>query len=456
MPVKERAAVPGGLERSRSKDRYRRALLGAGANVLAKAVQGALALVSVPLALGAFGAERYGLWLTVSALLPMLGLIDQGLSFGLVQGLAEHSGRDDREAARTQVATYLYSAAGVALACIFLVAVSDVAVPWAAVLGAPGALDAEARLTMTACGLMFAANLVAGLAQKVHAAYQEQVWNSAWQVLGSGLSLAGLLLVVHAGAGVPWLAVALMGGPVLASFVTWASLFRSRPWLKPRLASFDWEVARSGLRAAGTVVTTGVLHSALTATDNFIISHAFSTAEVTAFAVPSRLYNVILSLVAMLPLALWPAAREALARDEYGWVRQSMRRVLMVTGVATGLGAGAMVGLGGEIVAWWSRGAVRPTHALLVGLSAWLVVAAAAAVVQAYLGALGHLRWQLGIAATLAVVVTALKIIVVPRLGPWMAPSLTAGGLLLFLVLPGIAKAERDLALRVANATRVE
>jgi len=435
---------------ARAQRRYRSAAYGTFANFTAKVAQGSLAILTVPLAITAFGPERYGIWMMVSSMLPMLGLVDQGFSFGLVQGLAEANGRDDRSLAARQVATYFFGSVAVALLGGIAVAIGYVVVPWGAILGVAPAFGRETSQTMAAVGALFLANLLAGLVQKIHSGYQEQAANSAWQVVGSAFSLAGILLVVRGGGTLPWLAVAVMGGPVAAAVLAWGMMLKFRPYLRPAWAQFDSTIARRGGHSASIIVASGCLMSALTASDNFVIAHAFSSREVTAYSVPWRLYSVVLNIAAMMPLALWPAAREALARGEYAWVRQSLRRVLVVAAGGSIVSGVALVVWGSEIVAWWSRGAVRPSFELLVALSLWLVAATASSIVQTYLGALDQLRWQFAMTAILTVLVVGAKVVVIPKTGAVLAPLLTATGLLLLIVVPGLRRIRLELSRREA------
>jgi len=51
----------------RSKERYRRVVLTAGSSFVNKTVTILTGLISVPLTVHYLGAERYGLWMTISA-----------------------------------------------------------------------------------------------------------------------------------------------------------------------------------------------------------------------------------------------------------------------------------------------------------------------------------------------------------------------------------------------------
>jgi Na+-driven multidrug efflux pump len=76
-----------------------------------------MGFVSVPLTVGYLGAERYGVWLTISSLLIWVALTDFGLAGNaLVNVLSEALGNDDREAARHYVASAFWALVTIALA----------------------------------------------------------------------------------------------------------------------------------------------------------------------------------------------------------------------------------------------------------------------------------------------------------------------------------------------------
>jgi hypothetical protein len=84
----------------RGLERYRRAGITASTSFLAKALTILIGFVSVPLTVHYLGAERYGVWLTISSLLTWLALTDFGIAGNaLVNVIAEADGRDDRQAA---------------------------------------------------------------------------------------------------------------------------------------------------------------------------------------------------------------------------------------------------------------------------------------------------------------------------------------------------------------------
>src|SRR6202011_205024 len=85
----------------RGRERYRRVGVTASTSCIARGLAILTGFVSVPLTVNYLGAERYGVWLTISSLLVWVALTDFGLAGNaLVNVLSEAAGSDDRVAAR--------------------------------------------------------------------------------------------------------------------------------------------------------------------------------------------------------------------------------------------------------------------------------------------------------------------------------------------------------------------
>jgi hypothetical protein len=87
----------------RARERQRRIALTALGSALARAIGLLTNLITVPLAIGYLGAERYGLWMTITSLIAMVNFLDLGIGNGLISAIAEAHGRNDREEARRYV-----------------------------------------------------------------------------------------------------------------------------------------------------------------------------------------------------------------------------------------------------------------------------------------------------------------------------------------------------------------
>ena len=65
-------------------------------------------LFTVPLTIDYLGAERYGLWMTISTMLSMLSFADLGLGNGLLNAIAKAKGRNSMKDAQIAVSSTFF------------------------------------------------------------------------------------------------------------------------------------------------------------------------------------------------------------------------------------------------------------------------------------------------------------------------------------------------------------
>jgi O-antigen/teichoic acid export membrane protein len=226
----------------RSNERYRRVALSALAAAGARAISIVTLLVSVPLTVRYLGSERYGMWTTIGSLIAILSFADLGIGNGLLNAIAESHGRDDRDAARRYVSSAFFMLAGLALLLGSLFALIYRQVSWRTIFNvSTSEAIAEAGPATAVFVGCFLVSIPLGIVQRIQRGYQEGFIDSSWIAAGKLIGLGGVLLVIWLKGGLPWLVLALAGGPALALLLNSIVLFGvRRPWLYPR-----WRYVRS-------------------------------------------------------------------------------------------------------------------------------------------------------------------------------------------------------------------
>ncbi|MEK7405092.1 MAG: lipopolysaccharide biosynthesis protein, partial [Acidobacteriota bacterium] len=352
----------------RSRERYRRILMSALTSLLGRGISIPISLLTVPLTIQYLGTERFGVWMTVSSAVAMLGFLDLGIGQGLLNAVAEADGKQDRARARLCVSSAFCLLFLVAAAVLVLFWVAYPFTPWHRIFNVASQIGRrEAGPTAAVLVACFAASLPLSVVRHVQLGHQEgfanDLWNSAGQLLGLGLVLCAIALQ----AGLPWLVAALAGAPHLASIGNWAVQFGGpRRWLSPA-----WSLAR--LDTARELVRTGLCFTGVSlcaafavAADNLIIAHALGSEAVAQYAVPFRLFATGSMLLTMLIMPLWPACTEACARGDYAWLRQTTRRALLWGLVAAGVPCAGLVLSGRWMIRLWVGAQIAPGFGLLL------------------------------------------------------------------------------------------
>ena len=397
----------------RSRDRYRRIAHAAVARVAARCVTIITALIVVPLTLQYLGAERYGLWMTITSFIAILAFADLGLGNGLLNAISEANGKDDRRLAQEAVSSACVMLVGVAVLLAVVFAGSYAWIPWKNVFNVTSdAAATEAGPGIAAMIACFLLSIPFGIVQRVQAGYQEGFVNSLWLVAGRLLGLGLVLLVVFAKGGLPWLVLAFSGGPVIALLLNSIVLFGwRRRWLLPRWTSVTMPAARKIMQRGVMFFLLQVAGAVAFASDNIVVAHVLGAEAVAQYSVPQRLFTFPMMIVGFMLSPLWPAYGEAVARHDVGWVRRTLKRSIVLSVVLSSVLAVLLVVFGSPIIRAWVGPQIRLSPWLLLGLGVWSAIGTVGMAMAMFMNGVGLLRPQVICAVIMCIASIGLKIL---------------------------------------------
>jgi O-antigen/teichoic acid export membrane protein len=421
--------------------------------VVARAVSLATLLVSVPLALGYLGPERYALWMALSSVFALVATADLGVGSGLVTAVAERDGRGDVAGIRSLLASglFLTGLLGAMLLLSFLAARDLLA--WNRLLGLGGGdLQAEADGAALAFVACVALSLPAGVVARVQSGLQAGYVGEAFGILGAVLGLAGLVTAVQARLGLSALVVAVAGAPALAGWLNTAWILAAwRPDLRPRWTDVGRPAVLRLLRTGGLYMVVQVSAAAAFSLDSALAARLLGPAAVTQHAVASRLFLVVLVGLNVATTPLWPAYAEALAGRDLRWVRRMLARSCLLAVAGAGVPAALLVVAGPTLLRLWVGARVSVGADLLVALACWTAVLAGGGALSAFLNGVGALRFLATSAACLAAVKLGLSVALARPLGVAGLVWATVAAYLVTAALPGWLFARRFFARRGAG-----
>ncbi len=403
----------------RSHERFRRASLSAATSAGAKGIALVTTAVSVPLTLGYLGSERFGVWMTLSALIALLGFTDLGLGNSLLNGVAHAAGRDDRTAIRANVSSGIVMLIGVAVVFGLLFAFVYGHVSWAAVfnVGSPSALEetGPAAAVLVVCFLI---GMPAGAFPQVRLGLQQGYVNSMFVAVGNITALALVIWAIQLRLGLPWLVLAMAGAPLLATILNGFVLLARSSWLRPSLHYVDFAVARALLRVGLLFLVLQLAVAVAFTSNSIIIAAMIGPSAVADYAVVSKLFLIPTLLVGFALGPLWPAYREALSRGDVQWVRRTFRRSIRLSLAVAGLVSAALVVFGLPIMAVWvGTSSVRPSFDLVLAVGIWTTISAVGNAMAMLLNGAQVMRFQVVTATVMATTNVLLSIVLTARIG---------------------------------------
>ncbi len=442
-------------EQGRSKERSRRIALAAIASGIARLLSIGTALFTIPLTLNYLGAERYGLWMTISSFVALVTFADLGIGNGLLSVLSECDGRGDRESARK----YVSSALALLLAAAAVILIAFYAaypwIPWPRLFNVTGAAAAECGPAIAVAVTCSVIVVPLSIGQTIQNAYQDGFGASLWSCAASFLSLLGLLAAIRMDAGLVILALALSGAPLAAYLLNVVFVFGRRlSWLRPKVSDLTAGYGARVVKLGGALLLLHVCFTVAIASDNVVAAHVLGHEAVAQFSIVHRLFSIILTFAAIASQPFWPAYSEAAARGDIPWTRRTLRRSILLCLLLTAPVAALLAVSSGQIIRLWTGMEVAAPWQLTAGMALWSVISSLGAALAVFLKGLRIIRLQVVCAVAFVIGALIAKI----TFARWFGlPGIVWGNVTAytaFIALPYLAILPRQLAIRApASAT---
>jgi O-antigen/teichoic acid export membrane protein len=360
----------------RGRERYRRAGVTAGASFIAKALTLLISFVSVPLTVHYLGAERYGVWLTISSLLIWMQISDFGLAGNaLINVLSEAHGNDDRKAARNYTASAFWALTAIAaiLGVIFLVTFN--AIPWQTVFRvsdiSKGELKAACALTLA----FFVFNIPFSLLPSVYNGYQDGYFANVWSIIINVVALLSLIAVTQFHGGLPLLIASLSGTRAVVNVANaYHAFFRQYRWLAPTPSAVRWSCVKRLVKLGSKYMVTQLAGLGIYQSQPMIITQLLGPSKVVIFVVTYKVLALPVDLAFMGTQPFISAFGEARARGDWGWIKGAYKRTTLGT-IGLGVPVAAAIALAAEpLINIWAGPSAIPDGYVVLWLFIYTVI----------------------------------------------------------------------------------
>jgi O-antigen/teichoic acid export membrane protein len=397
-----------------------------------------VSVLALPLAVRYLGAERFGIWATVSSTVLFLNLLDLGIAATLTNRIAHAYATGDQVDAARYVSNAIALSATIAggAAMVLLNLWGRIDIP--RLLNVPSTVpDREVNATVAVAVTLVLTGIPASLASRIFAGYQEVHRGNA--VVGAATvgNFAGLVIGIALHASMPvlfglafgWTAAFNLGA--LVTLVVW-----SKPWLRPHISFLRWSDVRELLGSGSGFFLVQLAGVVVFSSDNLVLSHYLGPAEVTPYNVTWRLAGFAVVAEGLLFPALWPAYAEAFARRDLEWIRRTFGMTMRATVALTATFAVVLVLAGQTLIRWWAGNSAVPSRALLAAMALWSVISGCMTVESCLLAGTNRTREQGVLSIMAALINLGLSVLLVQRIGAVGVILGTILSYLLVLVLP--------------------
>jgi O-antigen/teichoic acid export membrane protein len=409
----------GSTPEGRARERQRRVALTALLSSVSKGVAIATGLLAVPLTINYLGVERYGLWMTVSSLITLFAFADLGIGNGLVSEVASAQALGDvRQAAEAVSSAFLVLGIVSLLgAALFGAVYSEVSWPGLFNVSSATAVR-EAGPALAVFVWCFLVNVPLGIVQRIQMGCQEGYVSALWSALGQIGALLAVIAAIRYEGGLPALILAMSGVPILVTAASAVYLFgRQHRDLRPRWALASWATALRIVGTGGWFLLLQIIAAFHYSADNLIIARLLGPSEVSRYAVGMRLALVCPMITGMWLMPLWPAISEAVARDDWLWVRRTFKRAFVWSTVFNFVGAIVLTTIGDAIAHVWIGRDINLGFGLLGGFGLFTLAAGISGPVAMFMNGMGIIKIQTVTCVLMAVVSLWARIHFAPAYG---------------------------------------
>lgn len=420
-----------------SKRRYRRIATAALSGLFGKGASLLVNAITIPLTVRYLGSEGYGLWITISSAVTMFFVLDIGIASTLTNLISEAYANDDKLRASTYFATAFWLVLGITALLGFAGLIFWPYIHWVSLFHVQDqALAHDTSWAVAAAFTVFLCALPSGLATKVLAGYQELHAANLFASGGSLMSLLGVILVIHLHGRLPMLVAVYAGAAAAANTVCliWIC-FVHKPWMKPWPSRIQRSLIGDIFRSGGQFFLIQIAGLVVFSSDNLIISHYLSPAEVTPYNVTWRIVTYITMFQSLAYASLWPAYSEAYAKGALAWIRSTYARNRWITIAFLAVGSGVLLSAGRRIIFLWAGAAAVPSAALLRLMCVWMVIFAFTTNQSCLMGATTRVKKQAIFSILAAAANLVLSIVWVRTMGVVGVLLATIVSYLLFIVI---------------------
>jgi O-antigen/teichoic acid export membrane protein len=293
----------------------------------------AISLVLIPLTIRFVNETQYGLWLTLSSIIGWFSFFDIGLGNGLKTRLTEAISKGDFKQGKTYVSTTYAALSILSISLLILFSVMQLFVDWSKILNAPASYAPELSGVAWIVFISFTFQFVLNLIIAVAAANQNTVVGSLVNLVGNLITITAVYFLTkfYVTGTLLQLAVPMCLSSILVLLIFSIILYQKRfRAIAPSISFVDFSCLKdvAGLGLKFFIIQMGlILYYNI---DNMVITQILGPKEVTPYAIAYKYFGVITMFSAIVMTPLWTAFAEAHAKQDYNWIKMTVRKMQLI------------------------------------------------------------------------------------------------------------------------------
>lgn len=383
------------LSSERGVTRFKLAGLAVCANVFSKALAFVVLIYSTRIALDHLGADRFGVWMTISSVAVLLSFMDLGLSNALIGRVAEL--KAGKKSSSRLITAGLLALCAIGMLAAVLLSVLFALVPltsWFKGIG--DAVAAEARITGYVFAVLFGLSLPAQGLFKIYVGLQHGWVSNLASAFGWALSLLLIVLSTRFDAPMWFYLFATFGVQQLVSLGLIGGIARRGLLARPRELIGSWSALKTDalVQRGQMFLVIQIAVAVVWGSNQVILSAVIGPAEAAVFGVLQRYFMIVQVPLTLLNAPLWAMFADAHAHNEAPFIGALLKRSMAVTLFASLAGVALLVALGDVGVNLLAKNHVSVSAVAMGLMAVWTLLDVCGNAFSMYLNGVGAIRPQ--------------------------------------------------------------
>ncbi|MCD4744725.1 MAG: oligosaccharide flippase family protein [Bacteroidales bacterium] len=302
-------------------------------------------LVFVPLILGYLDAERYGIWLTLSSIISWFSFFDIGLGNGLRNRLTEAIAKNDTQLAKTYVSTTYAILGMIFILLIVAFLMVNHFLNWQKILNTTAIETSELAIVAKIVFVFFIFRFFFKLIGTILMADQRPAINNAFGPLGNIIALIIIFILTKTTNGsLIYLSAVLSIVPVFILILATLFFFiRDYRKYAPSYRYINLTKSKDLLGLGFKFFFIQIAAIIFFSATNFLIAQFSNQKAVAAYNVAYKYLFMVNMVYGIILTPYWSAVTDAVAKKDYTWLKNSMRKLNILSGVMTLILIGALL-----------------------------------------------------------------------------------------------------------------
>ncbi len=323
-----------------SDQRTKLAVKNAIASLALKGASIIASLLIVPMTINYLNPTKYGIWLTLSAIIGWVHFFDLGLSNGFRNRFEESLDKGDKVLAKQYVSTTYFIISCIVAVVLLILLIGNSFINWSSVLHISEEYKEELGRVFAIVLVFSCLSMVVNIIQSLLAADQRPAFGSVIGCIGQYVSLIVIYLLTKMTEGsLTNLALYYAGIPTFVAAIASIFIFSTARYkeYRPSFGTIKPKLVKSIMNLGLNFFVIYICLIFVFQIVNIVITREIGAEAVTQYNVANRYFNIIYMVVNIAIAPLWSAFTDAYTKRDFVWMRSMKKRMSQMCLVVTAL-----------------------------------------------------------------------------------------------------------------------